>query len=432
MDAESYVTSSVEELSPVSKRINVSIQASHVEQEVQAALSKAAQTATIKGFRPGKAPRQMVEMVHGPRIRLEVTDRLISSSLNNIVKKNELDVLGSPELEIESVEPGKNLEFRATVALFPKPDVKNYDSFSVKVEKRQATDSEVDEQIERLRVSKATVRPITGRTTSHKGDVAKLSLQIAIEGQPPARPEPAVIVLGEGRLPSEVEDALLGCEVGQERVVESKIPDTYRDPDLRGKPATYKMTLESLSERLLPEVDDAFARSVSEQLGTLLELRLKVRESLEQEYERQARVDAESAVLDQLVAANQFEVPQPLVDDEIRSLLVRMGAVDQRKTDVRQISVEPLRAELQDSALKRVQTAILVDRIGQIENLMATEDELRERVRELASSSQVSEEEVTKFLAKEGRLVNLMLELTRTKVIAFLMKRTSVAYEPKS
>lgn len=422
------VTSSVENIDAVTRVIRVTIPSKSVDTEYQKSLERVQQRASIKGFRPGKAPRQLVATLYGDQVKSEVAEKLVSSSFDQVVKQNSLEVVGRPEIEGGSVEPGKSLEYKARVAIFPRPEVKQYESFAVRVGKRPVAEKDLENVIERMRESKATPRKLEFRTTAQSGDVIDAAVVSTLEGEEPGRAEPISVQLGSDQLSAELSEGIIGMSVGDTKVIHSTISEQHRDEKLRGKKVTYQVTLNGLSERVLPELTDEFAKTLELDVGTVLELRMKVRQSLEEEAENQARVDAEAALLEQLVAENPFEVPQVLIDEEIRALIMRSGLVDPKRTDVRQMAIEPFREGLQEVALKRVRSAILVDRISELEKIKAEEDEVKARIKEIAEENNVPEDEVRKFLAREGRLMNVMLEIGRTKTMKFLHARAKIEY----
>ncbi len=424
-------TSNIEDVDSVTKLITVSIPSKNVEQELASSLDRVSKQVAIKGFRPGKAPKDLVQKMHGDMVRGQVAEKLIGDSLQGIVKQHEIDVIGSPQIEGGSVESGKSLEFKARVSVFPKPELKEYAKFELKVGKKTPTDEDLNQVVERMRHAKASVKPLAFRDVAAKGDVVELGLVTALEGEPEGRPEPVSIALGEGQLPVELEDGIVGMKVGETKDINSIIPQGHRDAKLRGKSALHRVTLNGLSEKVLPEVDDDFAKSLELSVETLLELRMKIRESLEQETERQSKIDSEAAMLEQLVERNPFEVPQVLIDEEIRVLVARSGLTDAAKVRDPNFPVQLFREGLTEPAAKRVKTAILVDRIAELEKLSVNEEELKARISEIAKENQVGEDEVRKFLSQEGRMVNLMLEMRRSKTITFLMERAKVEFFEK-
>ncbi len=427
-------TSSIDTIDEVTRSIKVSIPLDTIRKETDVALTKLTQTANIKGFRPGKAPRQIIERMHGESVRAEVAHKLINSSLTQVAKDNSLEVIGSPEVDIATFDIGKDLEYTAKVSLFPSPEVKNYKGCKVQVGRATVTDTEVVEVIERLRGSKATMKKIDGRTQAQVGDVVDLTLAVVVEGQKDERPEPLVVGLGERRLPDDLEKGIVGMEVGSMREIESTPPGRRSGGSDSTARALYKVTLNALYEKILPEIDDAFVKSLA--LGaeagsceTVLELRLKIRTELEQEREREAKAEAQSAIVDQLAKAHEFQVPQVLIDDEIRALLVRYRIMDNKKAE--SADLEPFRKELGELALKRVKSAIVVDRIGQAENIKAEKDDIDREIGEMAAHSGVGVEEAKKYLMERDRVVSFLMEITRNKVISFLVEQSQVEYVEK-
>ncbi|MCB0333693.1 MAG: trigger factor [Bdellovibrionales bacterium] len=423
-------SSSVVDIDEVTKQVEVSIPAQVVNEAIEAELGRIAKTTTLKGFRKGKAPKNMVERLHGSRVRMDIAHRLISNSLPEVIQKHKIDAIGEPEIDISSFEPGQQLDYKANLFLFPTPEVKGYDGVKVESPKHEVTDENVDAALEEIRRSKATVTKIEegGRDVAQKGDVIDSSLIVEIEGEEAGPAEPLVVAIGEGALPEDLEAGLLGMKVGEEKAIESKIPDDHKDEALRGKVTIYRVTLNGLSERVLPEVDDQFAKDCGFDVETALELKLKIREQLEETSRGEEKADAQARILDALLETNIFAVPQILVDDEIRNLLMKNGLVDPNKVDLRRFSVAPFRQGLNDIATKRVRTAVLVDRIAEQENLTATDEDLEAAYQEMAEKSGMPLEEVKKFFADEHRRMNFSLEQTRNKVLDFLVEKASVKY----
>lgn len=421
--------SSVETVDEVTRRFTVEIPAELVSREMSETLANVASKTTIKGFRPGKAPKHLVEKMHGDRVRWEVANKLISSSLSDLVRSHELETVGAPQVDVSEFKPGEELKFTANVFLVPRPQITGYDSFEVTATKREPTQADIDRVIDGMRESKATVRPHPFRTTAQAGDVAETSISVSVEGGEESPREPLSIELGAGKFPKALEDALVGMNVGDSKAVETEIDANHPNEELRGKRAVYNVTLSSLSEKVLPEVDDEFAKSLNINVQTVLELRLKVRERLEQELSRETKTEVQTEILNQLLQRNEFAVPQVLIDDEIRFLLVRAGILDPNKVNPQEISVERFREHFGEVAQRRVRTAIVVDRIAQQESISIEQEDVDKALQELADKHSVSLDEVRKFIMRENQLDGLRLEISRNKVLELLESRASVNYK---
>ncbi len=426
------VQSSVENVDEVTKRAKVSVPDEMIAKEIEDRLDKLSRTASLKGFRPGKAPRHLVEKMHGSRVRLDVINHFISTSLRDVLQKENLNVVGMPDIDITSGKPGEDLTYTADISIFPEPTVTGYDHFDVKVPKSEVPAGDVDDVIERIRKSKASTRKAEFRTKAEGEDVVDVTVQVKVGDEEPGRPENAIVGLDEGQLPPELEAGIRGMEVGETKDVQVTFPEDHQQEKLRGAVVNYKVTLNGISEKVLPELTDDFAASLDiPEVKTVIELRLSISKRLEQEYEKQQQDAIRQAMLEQLLERNPFKIPQVLVDDEIRRMLVRAGVVDPNKTDFEEIDVERYRENLGEAAASRVRTSILVDRIAETENIKADDQDAAKYAEEVAQSVGIPAEEAKKYLLGKERRMGTLLELTRNKVLDFLQQRVAVTYEDR-
>lgn len=423
--------SEISDVNEVTKQLKIVIPPEKYAEEFESVMGGLLKTTQVKGFRAGKAPRHMVEKMHGERVKYEVTNRLISNSLYGAIREHSIDMIGQPEIDLPAVVAGKEIEFTAQISVFPKPEIKGYDAFTVEIPKRDKKNTDVDEVLERLQTSKATSRKLEFRNTVQKGDIVDGSLKVVVEGEEETRPEPLVVAVGEGHLPKELEEGLIGLEIGQSREIAGVIPEDHREEKLRGKPATYTFSLNSLAEKVLPELNDDFAASLEMGAKTMLELRVNLAKRLEAESEKETQSEVQAAILDQILEKNPFQVPQALIDNEIRHLLVRGGFLNPERVNVEELNIEPFRDGLGEIAIKRVRSSIVVDRIGEAEKLTASEAEISAAFEETARNSNVSVEEVRRYFSTRERLMSFVLDVTREKVLKFLRDRTKVNFVEK-
>lgn len=421
-------SSTVENLDEVTRKIKISIPGETVQSEIKSALVRLANGTAIKGFRPGKAPAQLVEKLHGDRVRGEVTNRLISTSLFDALKEHSIDMIGSPHIDVENPAGDSGMEFTAKISVAPAPEIEGYEKFNLRVPQREVKDSDVNAVLERYRESRGSLRKIEGRSQAEKGDVVSGELVITIAGEAPSRPEPLVTCLGESKVPAELEAGIEGMQIGESRDIESNISADHPDENLKSKSTVYRFTLKELLQKELPEVDDAFAKSAGLGVETLLELRLKVRAQLEESVKNEAKGAVQTKILEELLESNQFKVPQVLVDEEVVNLAVRKGMLDPKKVPSLHAAAEALRSVLGDVALKRVRTSVIVDRIAQKENITAGDDDIQAELNKISEQNSLPPQEVSKFFLSEERAAGFVLEITRNKVLAFLSERAKVEY----
>lgn len=430
---------SFEELSEIKKKIKLKVSGNHYRKQFEQELNSVAQRASFKGFRPGKVPRAMVEKLHGGSVRMQVIDNLVNSSIKQIAKTRELDVISVSDLDLnpalltEAPTANQDLEFSAILVLYPKPEVKDYKGLSISVTKPNAGDKEIAEVIEKMRESRASLKPVEGRKTPKAKDVINAEVQIHVAEEEQSRPEPLTAEVSDPSLPQEVRDQILKIKVGETKEIDVVFDDNYSDVNLRGKKASYKLTLNGISEKVLPELDDEFAKSVGLGAENAAQLKEKVTESLQKEIEQRAKNDSEIEIIKAIIDKNSFEVPEMLIDDEIRNLAVRSGVIDPKQYDVSKLPVEALRPGLGEAATQRVKATIVVDRIAELENLKATREEMEAKISEMSKQFGIGEDEIRKFVFQDGRGVNMLMDITRGKVMDFLLKDAKIEYkEPET
>lgn len=422
METQSFI----EDIDEITRKIKVVIPLERVQQETDSAISEAAKTAHLKGFRPGKAPRDVIEKTHGPRLRLEVANRLISSSLNEIIKKHQMDIVGNPEIDMADYKPDQPIEFTASVALYPKPEIKGYEKIKVQVIKKEVKDQDIEDVLKNIRKSKSTLKPVEGRDVVQSGDVVDALISIEAGGKEEARPEPLAIEVGEGKITADIENAFIGMKVGETKKVAIPASMTENEDDKKdGTQSYYVLKLEKISERLLPELDDDLVATLDMEPKTLLELRMDIRKNLEKKAENESQSELHAALLDNLVKANEFRVPQIMVDNEIYNLLVKSGQIKEDNADIK---IEDFRSALNPIAEQRVRTAVIIDRIAEQEKIELKEEDIQKELEQMASDYRVSKEDMTNYLVKNKLLNGFLIEMRRSRTIDMLAGKAEVEY----
>ena len=419
--------SSVVDIDEVTKQISVTVPKERVSKEYEASVSQVSRTAKLKGFRPGKVPRHMVERMMGDRIRYDVANRLINEGLRGAYEQHKLEVVGEPEVDLKEVEPAKALEFTAKVALYPQPAISNYLNRSVKVAKKEIGDKEVSESLERLRESKAELKPIEDRKQAQKKDVVALSVAVQVEGGEASRPEPFVDELGLGKLPAAVEDAIVGMNVGDSQDIQTAIPEDHANADLRGKQTTHTVTLHGIFTKNMPEINDEFVQLTGMGVETVDALKAKLKEQLTTQATDELKNETQGALLDLLVKENPFKVPQVLVDDEIRGIVARYGFAG-RDAKPESIDIQMFRPQFEEFALNRIRCAIIIDRIGSLEEIKVEESDRDKMIQSIAEQNGSTVEATRKSLLEKSRIMGFLLEVRRTKILEHLMDKTTVQY----
>jgi trigger factor len=418
---------SVQDIDEITKKLSISVPTERVTKEYESSLVSVGRSARIKGFRPGKVPRSIVEKQMGDRIRFDVINRLMSEALKGAYDEHKLDVVGQPEIDFKGFELSQPFEFSATVSIYPVPTIENYLNREVKVVKKEIVDADVGRAIDQLRESRAQLEKIEDRTDARKGDVIALAVEIKVEDGEFSRGEPFVDELGSGKLSAAVEEKVIGMVADEVKEISIVAGEDHSNPELRGKNLTYRVTLHTILSKKLPTLDDAFVKTLGLDVDTVDALRVKLKEQLVREAESNLKAETQAAILDLLVKENTFKVPEAMVDDEIRGLVAQYGFAG-RGAKPESIDVTQYRPHFEQFALDRIRCAIIIDRIGASEQISVEEADRERMIERLAQQEGATVDTVRKTVLDRSRILSFLLEVRRTKILEHLLAQTKVEY----
>jgi trigger factor len=335
----------------------------------------------VPGFRPGKAPRVMLERVLGPTAILDdAVDALVEEAFREAMREQDLLPLASPEVEITQSEEGKPLVFKAIVQVRPEVTLGDYDHFGFKPEIEPVDETMVEKVLDELRTDQASLEPVTGRG-AEKGDYAVLAFVGTRDGVafPGGSSERMPLIIGEDRLIPGFEENLLGAGKGDGREFDIVFPDDYQDESLRGQTAHFSVTIKELRHKVLPEADDAFAKSVGK-FADLAELKAELRKRLEAGALDRARHDFADRIIEYATANATIDLPDVLIDqevevmhDELRSALARQGLDEATYLKVVAKTEEDLHTEFRPQAEKRVKTLMVLSEVARAKGVEVPE-----------------------------------------------------------
>jgi trigger factor len=391
-----------------------------------------AQRTRVPGFRPGKAPRQIVERYVGrDSVIAEVIDHLVNESLDAALDQTDLIPIDQPDVQIDeaSVAESQGVRFTATVSVRPEVTLGSYVDYPFSLEEPEVADADVDQVIDEIRDGQATLRPIDDRGVAN-GDVVAVSFQGTIDGEPfeGGSADRLPLVVGENRMIPGWEDRLVGMVIGDKRGFDLPFPEDYRVEELRGKQAHFDVELIDLRERVLPEVDDEFAKAVGE-VDTVAELRDEIRDALRRRNAAEARhvfgdriiefASANASVdLPEVMIANEIDIMR----DELRTRLAqqRIG-LDQYLALAKQ-TPEELATELREPASRRVKTLLVLSAIAEKEGIDATDAEIDAEVADQLARYG-DEPRIGEYLASRRGRSYLRMTLRNRKVVDALTDR---------
>lgn len=378
----------VNKLSPVLIEFDVEVAADRVSTEMEKAYSTFSKNARIRGFRPGKAPRGVLKNMFGARIAADVAQRLVDETFPQAVSSQNVQPVSSPAIEPQKVEENKPFLYKARFEIVPAIESVKYDGLQAKRPKVEVTDAEVNDELERLRREHSTLEPPKSERGAQKGDAVTIDFSIEVEGKTveDAGATDFPSELGAGVLLGPIDEALVGKKPGEQAEATVEMPAQHPHPKLKGKTAVFKLTLKELKERVLPDLDDEFAKDLGE-FETLADLKKDITSRIE----KQHKENAENAVAEQLVVelvkANPIPLPPSLVERQMQ--LTQQEILSQARRQGQQVSGlgDELRQKIQADSEVKVRAGLLMAEIAKKENIQIGEKEIEEGLSELAEQS---------------------------------------------
>jgi trigger factor len=419
----------VEEISPTRRKIAVEVPVERVADEFDRAFRAVSRGAKIKGFRPGRVPRTVLQRYFGEDVRNQVATSLVRESLSEAMQDSKLDVVSPPELEIEPLDERAPLRFSALVDVRPGIGPIETTGFRAERPSDVVPEAEVDRVLEQIRLRYAELVPIEGRTDLARGDFATVNITVDSNGEPipSLGVDSATVEVAAGRLPGPVDERLALARVGETFSVEGPAPDGA-GPELAGKPLRYSVTVSKIAERRLPDLDDEFAKDHGD-CETLAELRAKIREQLERDARRRADGALRDALIDQLIERNAFEAPLSMVNQRVEQLLENFK-LELRGQGLQLTSHEhedEVREKIRSRAEREVRAQLILDALAGQLDVTIGDDELAERIGQIAAAAGDHREQVREHYAHEHARDAVRSEMRRSRTLERLVSLADVS-----
>jgi trigger factor len=373
---------SVENIGKLERRMQVQVPAEQVSKEIAARLKTISRTARLNGFRPGKAPLNVIRRQFGPQVHREVIGELLQSSYQQAVTQNALAPAGSPRIEPQSMDEGQDLKYVATFEVYPDVVMKPIETMELERITAEVEESDVDAMILRLRQQQMKFVEVE-RAAALK-DKVSIDFEGAIDGVPFAggKGENIAIVLGEGRMLPQLEQGLVGALIGEKRDIRVNFPADYRATELAGKEAIFATEVKKIEEPSLPELDEEFCTAFGVTEGGVAKLREDVRANMNRELAQALRNRNKSAVMEQLYNGNPLDIPNVLLEGQIRDMQVEA----MRRAGAKDVSQAPPREPLVEPARRRVALGLLLNDIIRREKIVVERARVNERLDEMVSA----------------------------------------------
>jgi len=408
------------------RRLSIAVPAAEIDSEVERRLKDMGRRVRLNGFRPGKAPMPIVRQRFLAQIREEVVSEVLGRSYGQAVKEQNLRPAGSPQIESLQNEPGKDLTFVAAVEVYPEFEIGDLSKIEIERPVAVVTDADIDEMIETLRKQRAEWKPV--QREAKEGDRVTVDFEGRLDGESfdGGKGEGMLVVLGEGRILKDFEKGLMGVKADEEREIEVTFPEDYHIENLRGKTAVFTVKVTDVSERILPEVDDEFAKSFN--VDTVDALREEVKKNMERELRRAIRRQVKNAVMEGLAKVTEVDLPNALVEEESRR--IRDNFVQQMRGQGNTNTIDP--SLFKDEAERRVRLGLIVAELVKSADIRLDEERLEAFIDDIAAVYDEPEQVKRHYKASEELMMNARIVVIEDQVVDYVIEKAKVTDKPMS
>lgn len=405
------------------RRLEVAVPAQRVDGEIQERLRKISRTARLKGFRPGKAPLQVIQKQYGEQVRAEVLGDLMRSTLAEAITQEKLRPAAGPRIEPLATDRGSDLKYAAVFEVLPEVQVKPVEGLALEKPVAKVTDADIEAMVESMRKQ----RPVFTEVDRPAQDTDRVTLDYhmhADDGKEHAHKhdQDASFVIGDGRVPAELNEAVKGIRAGESRSTNIPLPPDPAAPQLAGRTAEMHFSIKKVEEQSLPALDAEFMQSFGVQDGNLDVLRSEVRESMEREVENLVRERLRSQVMDALYRDNPVELPRSLVDEQVQHMQLDMG----RRMGARDVSQLPAREPLEEPARRRVALGLLLGALVSSAGIKPDRQRILDRVNEIAAAYPNADEVRRNYLQNADAMRSVESAVLEDQALDWILERAKI------
>lgn len=404
--------------------LEISVPAQEVDSETARVTADVQKRAKLQGFRPGKAPTSLIRKYFASDIRQKVIEALVPKHLQKQFEAENLNVVGTPDIKEVHLHDGEPLRFKAEFEVIPEIELGEYKGVEVPYHEPDVSEEDVDKRVEELRNQKAEYVNMDPRPIED-GDHAVVSLESlsGVEGEPLKTEEMTLEIGGADTLP-EFSEKLRGAEPGEERELTVSYPEDYGSERLAGKTVTFRATIKGLRKKELPELNDEFAQDLGD-YRNLEELRAAIKKGIHGQRQHEAQEESKNKIVDQLVDAHEFPVPQVFVERQVRNRVEQsLRAMAGEGVDPRHLNIDwsKVMDTQKDKAVREVKASLLLSKIAAAESIHATRDEVDKEVERIARQQREPVAAVQMRFEKDGTMNRIANHIQTAKTLNFLFE----------
>ena len=417
----------VEKLEKNMAKLTIEVSAEELDKAMEKAYKKQKSRISLPGFRKGKAPRKMIEQMYGKGVFMEdAVNSLVPQEYSKAIADCDLEIVSQPEINVTQMEPGKALIFTADVATKPEVTLGDYKGVEVPKTEIAVTDEEVDAEVKKEQDKNSRTVVVEDRAAAN-GDITTIDFEgfvdgVAFDG---GKGSDYALALGSGTFIPGFEDQLVGANTGDHVEVKVTFPEEYQAKELAGKEAVFQCDVKKIETKEVPELDDEFAKDVSE-FDTLAEYKEDVKKKLTEKKEKEARTAKENAAVDKAIENAQMDIPdlmiqtqcRQMMDDFARRMQQQGLSMDQYFQFTGQ-SMDKMMEDMKPQALKRIQTRLVLEKIAETENTQPSEEEITEEIQKMADAYKMEADKIREAIGEDG-IEQLKKDLSVQKAVTLI------------
>ena len=400
----------VEKLEKNMAKLTIEVSAEDLDKAMEKAYQKQKSRISLPGFRKGKAPRKMIESMYGKGVFMEdAVNSLVPQEYTKALGECDLEIVSQPEINVTQMEPGKALIFTADVAVKPEVTLGDYKGVEVPKSEIAVTDEEVDAEVKKEQDKNARTVAVEDRAAAN-GDITTINFEgfvdgVAFDG---GKGTDYALTLGSGTFIPGFEDQLVGANAGDHVEVKVTFPEEYQAKELAGKEAVFQCDVKKIETKEVPELDDEFAKDVSE-FDTLAEYKEDVKKKLTEKKEKEARTAKENAAVDKAIENAQMDIPELMTKTECRQMMDDFSRrMQQQGLSMEQYfqftgqSMDKMMEDMKPQALKRIQTRLVLEKVAEAENIQPSEEEITEEIQKMADAYKMEADKIREAIGESG------------------------------
>ena len=417
----------VEKMEKNMAKLTIEVAAEDLEKAMQNAYQKAKGRISIPGFRKGKAPRKMIEQMYGKGVFLEdAVNALIPEHYSKALAECELEIVSQPTIDVTQAEPGKALIFTAEVAVKPEVTLGDYKGVEVPKTEITVTDEDVEAELKKEQEKNSRTISVEDRA-AQLNDIVTIDFEGSVDGVPfdGGQATEYPLTLGSNTFIPGFEEQLVGAKVGDDVDVKVTFPEEYQAKELAGKEAIFKCAVKKIEAKELPELDDDFAKDVSE-FDTLAEYKEHVKTNLEDKKANEAKRAKEDAAVDKAIENAQMDIPEAMLMTQCRQMLddfsrrmQSQGLSMDQYFQFTGMTADKMMEDMKPQALKRIQTRLVLEKVAEVENIQPTEEEVNEEISKMAEAYKMEADKLKELLG-ERELEQMKKDMAVQKAVTVI------------